>query len=407
MVDFTAGNVLGATALKGAFNQFGIRTDTSVSLTAVLADQGGLTTCSNGSAVAYNVPTNASVPFAAGTHISIINLGAGTVTITPAGGVTVNGSSLTLAQYESGTLVLTPTTNVWVFVKAGGVPKARVSATTGSPAITSYTSGSTFDVWSFTGSGSFTIDRAGLISFNLVGGGGGSGGNVNTTAAAGGGGGGQVIDFVDVWIAVGTYTVTVGPSGAGLLTPTNGGKSSITGAGIPCVLEALGGGYGGYTYGAAGTIAAGNHGGSGGGSAGTPASADWLPGRGVVGLGANTGGHNGGDDGGAYAGGGGGGAGAVGANAASSTAGGNGGAGLATSIRTGSAVTYGGGGGGGAHTGTAGTGGTGGGGAGKITAGGAANNGTANTGGGGGAAYNGGVGGGAGGTGIVVVRTAR
>lgn len=73
-----------------------------------LSDAQGLVRITNAGAVALTVPDNATVAFPIGTSILIVQGGAGQVTITPAGGVTVNsaGAKLKLtAQHSTAALV--------------------------------------------------------------------------------------------------------------------------------------------------------------------------------------------------------------------------------------------------------------------------------------------------------------
>lgn len=320
MVAFTSGAVLTAAALNTAFNGFTVNTQTGTTYTLVLSDQGGLVTLSNASAVTVTVPTNASVAFATGTVINLLNLGAGSVTVSAAGGVTINGSATTLTQNGQVTLVKLGT-NTWNAVAGGGVPKATVSSTTGSP--TTGSNGSkTWYRW--TGTGSVTLG-AGLLDMTIVGGGGGGMGG-----GYGGGHGGQVYSVTSVYVAAGTYTVTVGAAGG---LAADGGSSSVGS------ITALGGKGGNQSQGNAGCGGAGSNN---------------KPGE-----------ETGTQDGTA------------------------GTAGLTTNI-TGSTLTFGGGGGGGSNSTYSAPGGTGGGGNGGGYSGGTA--GGTNTGGGGGGGYVGGSG---------------
>jgi hypothetical protein len=75
--------------------------------TLALDDAGQAIDVTKGSAVSVTVPPNASVPFPVGTVIEVSQLGAGTVSIAPGDGVTINslGDSLDLAgQYAVATL---------------------------------------------------------------------------------------------------------------------------------------------------------------------------------------------------------------------------------------------------------------------------------------------------------------
>jgi hypothetical protein len=100
------------TGLKWGLPVLLVDTQTGTTYTLALADGGKLVTLSNASAVTLTVPTNASVAFPVGTSVLLAQLGAGQVTVAPAGGVTVNsrGAALKIAgQYGAATLVKTAT----------------------------------------------------------------------------------------------------------------------------------------------------------------------------------------------------------------------------------------------------------------------------------------------------------
>lgn len=344
----------------------GINAQTA-SYTLVLADGGKTITMTNAGATTLTVPTNASVAFPTGVGIVALNLGAGTMTVAGASGVTVNGSSLAVLQYESITLRKTDT-NTWLAVKGGGLPKASVTATTGSPTVTTV-SGKT--CYKFTGSGSITIGNAGVCEVLVVGGG-GSGGN----GAPGGGGAGGYLNK-SVYFDSGTQTIQVGGGGAGASANSNGNQGTGSAVGHVYVPGGGGGGWGSVT----GTPGTTGGSGGGGGQASTVGSQPLIAALGTAG-----GGYNGG----------GGGAGQAGANGygAGGTQTGKGGDGLSSSI-DGTATVRAGGGGGYARVSGGGaisaSGGSGGGGATGVA-------GTVNTGGGSGA-----DGGTAGGSGIVIL----
>lgn len=359
---------------------------TGTTYSFVLTDFTKLVTLSNASAVAVTLPLESSVAWPTGTQLRLLNVGAGTVTVAGAVGVTINGSPLTLTQYKGANIIKTGT-NTWVFIPfASGVGAAVYSdANTGT-----YTG---FAYKTFVSSSTLTVTTAGLSDIVVIGGG-GQGGNGTTGLGAGGGGGaGASIALTNAYLPVGTFTVKVGGAGSPSVVATYASPS---------------GGLGGSLRTGWPVANVGADGGSGGGGGGGGAYAGGT-GLGPYGFdGGTTSGATGGASGG-------GGAGAVGANSASSANGGNGGAGTTTTIAgttpTGAYVAgsyaYGGGGGGGAYqAGTAGTASSGGG-AGGAGANGTA--GTANTGGGGGggaatnsAQYTGALGG----SGLVIVRVA-
>ena len=158
----------------------------------------------------------------------------------------------------------------------------------------------------FTGTGSLTIDVAGLADVLLVAGGGSSRVGSSDTYRGGGGAGGMIYS-ASKYLAVGTHTVTVGAGGV----IDSGGNSNFLD------LYAIGGGNG---QSGAATVK-GVDGGSGSGASG----GGRAPGSGVIGQG-NDGGYS------ASAEAGGGGAGGAGSGSMA-------GVGLSNSI-TGSAVTY-------------------------------------------------------------------
>ena len=275
---------------------------------------------------------------------------------------------------------------------AGGLPKATVTSTTGSPTIdTTSRPGKT--IYKFTGSGTITIGTAGVCEILCVGSGSaGSGGNA-AGEWGGGGGAGQVLSTGTTgFLSTGSNTVTVGagvavsgrnPQDTGIISSVGnykalggGGGSGSQGATITNAAQLLSG----ASWNSGGAGRASTYSGVGSESVALTAAFTYA---GFKGGNASTG-----------SGGGGAGNGAVGV-AGSGTAGGAGGAGTASSI-TGTSVTYGGGGGGGGTT--AGAAGAGGGSAGNSAVGG-----TANTGGGGGGQATTGAGPGAGGSGFVII----
>ena len=116
---FTTGQVLTAaqmTSLQQTAMLGGAASAKTSSYTLVATDAGTAISMSNASATTITVNT---ALFAAGDTVQITNLGVGVCTIT-AGTATVNTSaSLSLAQYESGTLYFT-STSAAIFIKGAG-----------------------------------------------------------------------------------------------------------------------------------------------------------------------------------------------------------------------------------------------------------------------------------------------
>ena len=354
---------------------------TGVTYSFVLTDFTKLVTLSNASSVAVTLPLEATVAWPTGTQLRLLNVGAGTVTVAGAVGVTINGSPLTLTQYKGANLIKTGT-NTWVFIPfASGVGAADFSNT----ATGTY---SGFKYLTFTASGTIAISTAGLADLVIVGGGGRGGSGSSPNGAGAGGGASGFANLSQVYLPAGTLTVTVGgatgPSRIGSYVSPQGGAGG-NGAGNR----------------------AGDWGGCGGGAGG---GASGSGGTALVSFGFDGGSTTGGTGGAS----GGGGAGAVGVNCVSSLNGGAGGAGSSTTIAgttpTGAyvagAFNFGGGGGGGAYgAGTAGAAGATGGGAGSASGNGSAA--PANLGGGGGGGWGGTTSsGGLGGSGFIIVRVA-
>jgi hypothetical protein len=116
------GDILTAAMFNGLV-AFTLNDQTGTSYTPVLTDQYQvLITRSNASASTLTIPTNASVAFPVGTVITVLNKGAGAVTISGAGGVTVLSAGATAAspvlnQYKSCALMQVAA-NTWYVVGA-------------------------------------------------------------------------------------------------------------------------------------------------------------------------------------------------------------------------------------------------------------------------------------------------
>jgi hypothetical protein len=100
-----------------------LNTQTGTTYTIAATDAGDLVTLTNSSPITLTVPTNATIPFAIGTQITIAQSGAGQVTVAGAVGVTVNAADGYLklrTQWSAGTLIKTAT-NSWILIGDTGV----------------------------------------------------------------------------------------------------------------------------------------------------------------------------------------------------------------------------------------------------------------------------------------------
>jgi hypothetical protein len=120
----TTGDVLTA-ATYNSLPTFTVGTANTTDYTAVLADQyQALEIMNKATAIAFKIPTNASVAFPVGTAITILNIGVGSCTISAvtSGTTTVLSSGAvaaapTLAQYKSAVCIKTAT-DTWYVVGA-------------------------------------------------------------------------------------------------------------------------------------------------------------------------------------------------------------------------------------------------------------------------------------------------
>ena len=113
---------------SGMFNgltSFTVGTANTADYTAVLADQYQVLQIMNkATAIAFKIPTDASVNFAIGTVITVLNIGVGTCTIsavTPGTTTVLSAGAVaaspTLAQYKS-TACIKTAANAWYVVGA-------------------------------------------------------------------------------------------------------------------------------------------------------------------------------------------------------------------------------------------------------------------------------------------------
>jgi hypothetical protein len=120
----STGDILTAAAFNGLV-AFTVDADATADYTAVLDDQYQvLVPMNKATAVAFKIPTNASVAFPVGTVITVLNKGAGLVTISAvtSGTTTIlsagaTAAAPTLAQYKSAACIKTAT-DTWYVVGA-------------------------------------------------------------------------------------------------------------------------------------------------------------------------------------------------------------------------------------------------------------------------------------------------
>ena len=118
------GDVLTATTFNGLIT-FTVSADKTADYTAVLTDQYQvLVPMNKATAVAFKIPTNASVEFPVGTAITVLNKGVGVCTISAvtSGTTTVlsagaTAASPTLAQYKTAVCIKTAT-DAWYIAGA-------------------------------------------------------------------------------------------------------------------------------------------------------------------------------------------------------------------------------------------------------------------------------------------------
>jgi hypothetical protein len=120
----STGDVL-TSAMFNGLTAFTVGAANTVDYTAVLADQYQVLQIMNkATAVAFKIPTDASVNFAVGTAITVLSIGAGAVTIsavTPGTTTVLSAGAVaaspTLAQYKTAACIKTAA-NTWYVVGA-------------------------------------------------------------------------------------------------------------------------------------------------------------------------------------------------------------------------------------------------------------------------------------------------
>jgi hypothetical protein len=100
-------DVTGPTGAVGSFSDAQTINPQTGTYTLAGSDAGVLVTVNSASAAQVVIPTVASASWPTGTHVDVVRLGTGAVSVTGAAGVTVNGTPSTdlRAQYSAATLV--------------------------------------------------------------------------------------------------------------------------------------------------------------------------------------------------------------------------------------------------------------------------------------------------------------
>jgi hypothetical protein len=122
----TTGDVMSAAMFNGLVS-FTLQTTQTADYTAVLADSyQTLIQMNKATAIAFKIPTNASVAIPVGSAITVLNIGVGTLTIsavTPGTTTVLSSGSVaaspTLAQYKSAVCVKVAT-DAWYVLGAVG-----------------------------------------------------------------------------------------------------------------------------------------------------------------------------------------------------------------------------------------------------------------------------------------------
>ena len=106
VMDYTPKGDTGATGAAGSFASAQSIDTEAASFTLDLTQAGKYIRCTSASPMSVTVPLNATVAFAIGTHIDVIQAGAGLVDFVATGGVTINATGLDMAsQWAAATLI--------------------------------------------------------------------------------------------------------------------------------------------------------------------------------------------------------------------------------------------------------------------------------------------------------------
>jgi hypothetical protein len=110
--EYFMGGTLGKQWLPANSQNAGIRNVTGTTDTILATDMGKLVTYNNAGAVAVTLPAATTTGFGAFTRFHILNIGAGTVTVTPTTSTVNGGATKAYAQNASG-IISSDGTNYW------------------------------------------------------------------------------------------------------------------------------------------------------------------------------------------------------------------------------------------------------------------------------------------------------
>jgi hypothetical protein len=103
-IEYFLGPVLGKKWEGATAQTAGVNNQTGTTYTILATDMGKLVTFNNGGAVAVTLPVATTAGFDAFHEFKVLNLGAGTVTVTPTTSTINGGATKTYAQNASGSI---------------------------------------------------------------------------------------------------------------------------------------------------------------------------------------------------------------------------------------------------------------------------------------------------------------
>ena len=209
----------------------------TVSYTLIAGDAGYRIVMNSASATTITVNTSL---FSVSNVVQIVNIGAGTCTITAGTASVETSSSLALAQWQGGQLVFTSASESIFFLAGSGGGYGTATGGIGAPVSTGVLGdGFTYNFLTFNALGTLTVTKSGLFDCLIFGGGAASPGTTIATPGGGGGGISRQTIYLDA-----NATITIGGGGSTYTISGNYllgyGSSTQVGA-IPTAIAALGG----------------------------------------------------------------------------------------------------------------------------------------------------------------------